>query len=112
VPALYLDSREALHERSRAQAEADADPLWTDILSNLRAGVPRAQLVLNDLNPVVRTVTGLAEPDLRDTAVDALYGQALLMTHRPLRTTESALLNRALGDLLTWAADRTRTTEA
>jgi hypothetical protein len=34
------------------------------------------------------------------------------MTHRPLRTTESALLNRALGDLLTWAADQTRTREA
>ncbi|GIJ54538.1 molecular chaperone HtpG [Virgisporangium aurantiacum] len=112
VPALYLDSREALHERSRAQAEADADPLWTEILSNLRATAPRAQLVLNDLNPVVRRVTGLADPELRATAVDALYGQALLMTHRPLRTTESALLNRALGDLLTWAADRTRTTEA
>jgi molecular chaperone HtpG len=111
VPALYLDSRDALHERSRAQAEAEADPLWTEILSNLRSTVPRAQLVLNDLNPVVRTVAALREPDLRGTAVDALYGQALLMTHRPLRTTESALLNRALGDLLTWAADQTRTRE-
>ncbi|GIJ66777.1 molecular chaperone HtpG [Virgisporangium ochraceum] len=112
VPALYLDSREALHERSRAQAEAEADPLWTEILSNLRSTAPRAQLVLNDHNPVVRTVAALTEPELRDTAVDALYGQALLMTHRPLRTTESALLNRALGDLLTWAADQTRTREA
>jgi molecular chaperone HtpG len=111
VPALYLDSREALHERSRAQAEAEADPLWTEILSNLRSTAPRAQLVLNDHNPVVRTVASLREPDLRDTAVDALYGQALLMTHRPLRTSESALLNRALGDLLTWAADQTRTRE-
>lgn len=107
VPALYLDSREALQERSRAQAEADADPLWTEILSTLRSTAPRAQLVLNDLNPVVRTVAALAEPELRDTAVDALYGQALLMTHRPLRTSESALLNRALGDLLSWAANRT-----
>jgi molecular chaperone HtpG len=112
VPALYLDSREALHERSRAQAEAEADPLWTEILSNLRSTAPRAQLVLNDLNPVVRTVASLTGPDLRDTAVDALYGQALLMTHRPLRTSESALLNRALGDLLTWAADQTQAREA
>jgi molecular chaperone HtpG len=112
VPALYLDSREALHERSRAQAEAEADPLWTEILSNLRSTAPRAQLVLNDHNPVVRTVAALTTPDLRDTAVDALYGQALLMTHRPLRTSESAMLNRALGDLLTWAADQTRTREA
>jgi molecular chaperone HtpG len=109
VPALFLDSRDALHERSRAQAEAEADPLWTEILSNLRSTAPRAQLVLNDNNPVVRTVVALAEPELRATAVDALYGQALLMTHRPLRTSDSALLNRALGDLLTWAADHSRT---
>jgi molecular chaperone HtpG len=51
-------------------------------------------------------VAALPEPELVGTAVEALYGQALLMTHRPLRATETALLNRAFGDLLTWAAHK------
>jgi molecular chaperone HtpG len=107
VPALYLDSRGAQTERVRAQTEAEADPLWAEILSNLRSTAPRAQLVLNYLSPLVRRVAALPEPELVGTAVEALYGQALLMTHRPLRATETALLNRAFGDLLTWAAHKT-----
>jgi molecular chaperone HtpG len=109
VPALYLDSRDAQTERVRAQTEAEADPLWSEILSSLRSTAPRAQLVLNHLSPLVRRVAALPEPELVGTAVEALYGQALLMTHRPLRPTETALLNRAFGDLLTWAAHRAGT---
>jgi molecular chaperone HtpG len=104
VPALYLDSRAARRERARAEAETQADELWAEILSNLRDATPRAQLVLNLLSPLVRRIASLADRDLAATAVDALYGQALLMTHRPLRPADSALLNRAFGDLLTWAA--------
>jgi len=37
-------------------------------------------------------------------AVDALYGQALLMSHRPLRPADTVLLNRAVGDRPSWAA--------
>lgn len=106
VPALYLDSRDAHTERVRAQSEAEADPLWAEILSNLKSTAPRAQLVLNHLSPLVRRVAALPEPELVGTAVEALFGQALLMTHRPLRPTETALLNRAFGDLLTWTAHR------
>ena len=111
VPALYLDSRDAQTERVRAQTEAEADPLWAEILSNLRSTAPRAQLVLNHLSPLVRRVAALPEPELVGTAVEALYGQALLMTHRPLRPTETALMNRAFGDLLTWAAHKASTDE-
>jgi len=108
TPALYLDSREAHRERIRAQAEADADELWAGIMSSLRSTAPRAQLVLNHLNPLVHRVAGLPHPDLVGAAIEALYGQALLMTHRPLRVSDTALLNRAFGDLLTWAAYNTR----
>jgi molecular chaperone HtpG len=104
VPALYLDSRDARQERVRAAAEADADDLWSEILATLRSTAPRAQLVLNQLSPLVRRVAAIAEPGLAGTAVEAVYGQALLMTHRPLRSTETAMLNRAFGDLLNWAA--------
>ena len=104
IPALYLDSHGAHRERIRAEAEAQADELWTQILSTLRSSAPRAQLVLNQLSPLLRRVATLPHAELTDTAIDALYGQALLMTHRPLRPADTALLNRAFGGLLTWAA--------
>jgi molecular chaperone HtpG len=108
VPALYLDSGDARRERARAQAEAEADDLWSDILSTLRSTAPRAQLVLNYHNPVIRHVASLANEELAGTAVEAIYGQALLMTHRPLRPVDTALLNRAFGALLSWASDYPR----
>jgi molecular chaperone HtpG len=100
VPALYLDSDAARAERARASTEAAADGLWSQILSSLRSSAPRAQLVLNHLNPVVKDVAALTSADLAGTAIEALYGQALLMTHRPLKPRDAALLNRAFGDLL------------
>lgn len=104
VPALRLDNREARHERSRAETEAAADELWAEILGALKSAAPRAQLVLNHHSPVVRRLAGITDRALLATAVEALYGQALLMTHRPLRPADTALLNRAFGDLLAWAS--------
>ena len=100
VPALLLDDREARHERSRAHAEAAADELWRDILGALRSTAPRAQLVLNHANSLVRRVAAVTNPDLTATAVEALYGHALLMSRRPLRNSDSALLNRSFLGLL------------
>jgi molecular chaperone HtpG len=74
--------------------------MWADILGSLRSQAPRAQLVLNHLNPLVRRAASVTEPGLAVTAVEALYGQAVLLTRRPLRASESALLNRAFIGLL------------
>ncbi len=104
VPALHLDNREARYERTRAETEAAADELWAEILGALKSSAPRAQLVLNHHSPVVRRLSGITDRTLLNTAVEALYGQALLMTHRPLRPSDTALLNRAFGDLLAWAS--------
>ncbi|MET9733939.1 HSP90 family protein [Streptomyces sp. NPDC006458] len=103
VPALHLDDRAARHELARAEAEARADELWAGILGSLRGGAPRARVVLNHLNPLVRRISSLKEPDLVRTAVQSLYGQALLRAQRPLRPADSALLNRAFIGLLEWA---------
>ncbi|MER7765518.1 HSP90 family protein [Kitasatospora sp. NPDC096140] len=100
APALLLDNREARHERTRAQLADEADGLWADILGSLRAEVPRAQLVLNHLNPLVRRAATVTNRELAVTAVEALYGQAVLMTRRPLKASESALLNRSFISLL------------
>lgn len=109
VPALHLDDRNARHERARAEEEGQADDLWAGILGALRGGAPRARLVLNHLNPLVRRISGFGDAELAGTAAEALYGQALLMAQRPLRPADSALLNRAFLGLLHWAARSTET---
>ncbi|MGP3683546.1 HSP90 family protein [Streptomyces sp. IBSNAI002] len=103
APALLLDNREARHERTRSSLAADSDGLWADILGSLRHETPRAQLVLNHLNPLVRQAITITERGLAVTTAEALYGQALLLSRRPLRAGESALLNRAFIGLLTHA---------
>jgi molecular chaperone HtpG len=103
VPALHLDDRSARHEQARAEAEEQADDLWAGILGSLRGSAPRARLVLNHLNPLIRRISSLGDRDLIGTATESLYGQALLMAQRPLRPADSALLNRAFIGLLEWA---------
>ncbi|MFD9146686.1 Chaperone protein HtpG [Streptomyces sp. ADI98-12] len=103
APALLLDNREARHERTRSSLASGSDGLWADILGSLRDGTPRAQLVLNHLNPLVRQALTITERGLATTTAEALYGQALLLSRRPLRASESALLNRAFIGLLTHA---------
>ncbi|MFI8826496.1 HSP90 family protein [Streptomyces sp. NPDC053431] len=105
VPALHFDDRSARHERARAEAEEQADGLWAGILGSLRGSAPRARLVLNHNSPLVRRIGALADPRLTATAVEALYGQALLMAQRPLRPADTALLNRTFLGLLEWTTD-------
>ncbi|MFI6586694.1 HSP90 family protein [Embleya sp. NPDC050493] len=104
VPALLLDGRDARGERGRAEAEQDAagrgDDLWSGILGSLRGQGPRARLVLNHLNPLVRRIAGLDDPELARAAVEGLYGQALLLSHRPLTSAETGLLGRSFLGLL------------
>ena len=103
VPALLIDNRDARHERSRAELEAASDGLWADILGALRSSAPRAQLVFNHQCPLVRRVAEIDDSDLAATAVEGLYGQALLLSRRPLRPSEHAQLNRAFLGLLEFA---------
>ncbi|GCB53173.1 HSP90 family protein [Streptomyces sp. NL15-2K] len=104
APALLVDSREARHERTRSQlAREQEGGIWGDILGALRQEAPRAQLILNQLNPLVRTAVTIAEPELARTSAEALYGQAAMLSRRPLRPAESSLINRSFLDLLAQA---------
>ncbi|MFD7625149.1 HSP90 family protein [Streptomyces sp. NPDC059851] len=111
VPALYLDDRQARQERDRTAALDSADSLWTGILGALRGSAPRARLVLNHHNPLIRRIAALSDEALAGTAVESLYGQALLMSQRPLRPADSTLLNRAFLGLLEWATHSADTRE-
>ncbi|MFC5180265.1 HSP90 family protein [Actinomadura harenae] len=105
LPALYLTSRAAQHRAELEEARELADDLWSDVLGALggMSAADRPQLVLNHRNPLTRRIASLADPALVEVAVQALYGQALLLGHHPLRPADSAVLNRSFLGLLDWA---------
>ncbi|MGB2567678.1 HSP90 family protein [Micromonospora citrea] len=102
LPALYLVSRSAAFNDQLAASRDKADELWGGVLDALAATAPpdRPQLVLNHRNPLVRRVTTLTDPELVGLAVEALYGQALLLGHHPIRAADAALLNSSFLGLL------------
>ncbi|MFC3503535.1 HSP90 family protein [Micromonospora krabiensis] len=102
LPALYLISRSAAFNDQLASSRDRADELWGGVLDALAASTPpdRPQLVLNHRNPLVRRVTTLTDPQLVGLAVEALYGQALLLGHHPIRAADAALLNSSFLGLL------------
>ncbi|MFC7721325.1 HSP90 family protein [Nonomuraea recticatena] len=105
LPALYLTSRAAEHQAELREAREAADDLWADVLGAMERTVAaeRPRLVLNHRNPLVRRVVLLKDLSLAATAVEALYGMALLHGHHPLRAADTAALNRSFLGLLDWA---------
>ncbi|MEV0403350.1 HSP90 family protein [Actinoallomurus sp. NPDC050550] len=106
LPALYMTSRAARHQAELREARESADALWSDVLGALEGMAStsdRPQLVLNHRNPLTRRITALTETGLIELAVQALYGQALLLGHHPLRAADTAVLNRSFLGLLDWA---------
>jgi len=102
LPALYLVSRSAAFNDQLAASRDRADELWGGVLDALAATAPpdRPQLVLNHRNPLVRRVAMLSDPELVGLAIEALYGQALLLGHHPIRAADAALLNDSFLGLL------------
>lgn len=102
LPALYLVSRAAVfHEQLQATRER-VDDAWAGVLDAIaNSGPPeRPQLVLNYRNPLVRRICTLTDPELVTLAVEALYGQALLLGYHPIRPADAALLNSSFLGLL------------
>ncbi|GAA3752212.1 HSP90 family protein [Plantactinospora mayteni] len=102
LPALYLVSRSAAFEEQLRATRERADETWAGVLDALAASGPaeRPQLVLNHRNPLVRRVSALGDPALVGLAVEALYGQALLLGYHPIRPADAALLNSSFLGLL------------
>ncbi|WP_285774667.1 HSP90 family protein [Microtetraspora sp. NBRC 13810] len=109
LPALYLTSRAAQHQAELREARESSDELWAGVLGAIEGAIAgggaaaRPRLVLNHRNPLVRRVCALPDTSLSATAVEALYGMALLHGRHPLRPADTAALNRSFLGLLDWA---------
>ncbi len=102
VPALYVISRDARTQEDLRRTRETTDELWSEVLSAFEDVTldHRPQLVLNWRHPLVRTIAGYPPGPLLRHAVEALYGQALLAGHHPLRAVDAAALNRSFLMLL------------
>jgi molecular chaperone HtpG len=102
LPALYLVTRSAAFHEELQSTRERVDDLWGGVLDALADSGPpdRPQLVVNHRNALVRRVTALADPELVALAVEALYGQALLLGYHPIRPADAALLNTSFLGLL------------
>jgi molecular chaperone HtpG len=101
VPALYLVDRSAAHATALQATKAQVDEVWAGVLDAFaKPAQQRPQLVLNHRNDLVRRVCGLRDERLAHTATQALYGQALLLGHHPVRPADVALINRSFLGLL------------
>ncbi|GAB3145709.1 HSP90 family protein [Micromonospora sonneratiae] len=102
VPALYVASQQARQQDQMRRNLAGVDELWSDVLSAF-ADVEvehRPELVFNWRHPLIRRIVGSPPGPALRNAVEALYGQALLAGHHPLRAVDTAALNRSFLALL------------
>lgn len=102
VPALFLHDDAARDRRRMRTTASDVDDDWAGLLADLDDGrSDRPLLVCNDRHALIRRLVDAAVTDLTvvTTVVQALYVQALLLGHHPVRGADLALLNRALLDL-------------
>ncbi|MFK3980324.1 HSP90 family protein [Micromonospora sp. NPDC050397] len=102
VPALYVVSRRAHEQDTVSRSLAQADELWSDVLSAF-ADVEvehRPELVFNWRHPLIRRITAGPPGATLRHGIEALYGQALLAGHHPLRAVDTAALNRSFLALL------------
>ncbi len=101
LPVLYLVDRSAAFAGELRATKEQVDELWAGVLSAFeKPSEDRPQLVLNYRNPLVRRVSLLQDDAMVALAVEALYGQALLLGHHPIRPADATLLNRSFLGLL------------
>jgi molecular chaperone HtpG len=113
LPALYLVNRSAVFAAELRATRDKVDDVWADVLDALSKTdeADRPQLVLNYKNPLVRRISGLGDEDLVRLSVEALYGQALLLGHHPIRPADAALLNSSFLGLLNKAVPDVESSE-
>ncbi|ADV60816.1 ATP-binding region ATPase domain protein [Isosphaera pallida ATCC 43644] len=107
MPALYSLSAEAEFLRSLERTKEVANSLWSSVLDGIAPGDEEihARLRFNYDNPLIRCLIELNHRPTLEKVVPILYVQSLLMSHRPLKADELALLNTGLSDLIVWGLE-------
>lgn len=102
MPALYVVSQRARTQDTVRRSREAVDELWSDVLSAFDDVTVehRPELVFNWRHPLIRKITSYPPGPALRHAVEALYGQALLAGHHPLRAVDTAALNRSFLALL------------
>lgn len=102
MPALYVMSQKARTQDTVRRSIEAVDDLWSDVLSAFDDVTVehRPELVFNWRHPLIRKITSYPPGAALRHAVEALYGQALLAGHHPLRAVDTAALNRSFLALL------------
>jgi len=108
LPALYTQSNDALFMHSLSAGKEMADGLWSSVLEQMSSGIELktwARLCLNYGNPVVHRIAKISDADMMRYAIQLLYVQSVLFSHRPLNPKEMVLLNESLLGFIKWGAD-------
>ncbi len=108
LPALYSVSPEALFRRSIGETKQMVDTFWASVLDDVASGLQMesaARLCFNHTNPVVYKISKMKEETLLRLSIQMLYLQAVLLSHRPLTSKETALLNEGMLGFIEWGAD-------
>jgi molecular chaperone HtpG len=102
MPALYVMSQKARTQDTVRRSMEAVDDLWSEVLSafNDVTVEHRPELVFNWRHPLIRKITSYPPGPALRHAIEALYGQALLAGHHPLRAVDTAALNRSFLALL------------
>lgn len=105
LPVLYVTNEDALFRRSVDQSKEVATDLFASVLDSVSDDARRNashQLCFNFLNPLVKRLARMEDPEFQRRCIETLYVQALLLGHHPLNEREWRLLNEGLMGLMEW----------
>lgn len=108
LPALHVAGGDVAFKRSIESTKEVTDAFWTSLLDETEASLVEnslAQLCFNYRNPVVHKIILMKDRDLLRLSIQMLYVQAILLSHRPLNSKETSLLNEGLLRFIEWGAD-------
>ncbi|MFS0725299.1 HSP90 family protein [Paenibacillus sp. 1P07SE] len=99
MPVLYNTSREANFFKLADESEQEAGPVFQAIIRAVKQELyepPLASICYNYNNPMVRKALNIRDPQLRKSAIELFYTQALLLGHHPMHTEELRMMNDSL----------------
>lgn len=105
LQAVLLIDRDGRREWDRAEVREDLDGPWAALLDATARPQSKASFVVNAANLTVRRLAEHPDATLQRHVIEALYAHALIAGQHPLRPVDSALVSRALPNLIDRALD-------